>query len=172
MSNANQFAAIERRLKKYVNKDIPAATRTATNKAMSLAKTRLIRGVAKEAKVRPGAVRKRVKMIRASAKGPAKFVISRRGVSIIDLGARQNKRGVRAAGRQFDRAFIGTVQGGGRGYKQVLYRQGAARLPLWLPRIPIKMAVTRITPKVVARVFNGHFERLYQHEIKRRSRRT
>lgn len=165
--NAQQLKRIEKRLKKYATKDVPAAQRSAINKTLAKAKTRVVKGVAQDKKIRPSSIRKRVYIQRANVKKGAKFTFYRRAVSAIALGARQNKRGVKAGSRFYDRAFIQKV--GPKGREQVLRRKGKARYPLEAPKVVIRESVNTITPKAVRRVFKSDWQRLYQHELKRRA---
>jgi hypothetical protein len=160
---------VEKRLKKYALKDVPAAQRTAINKTLAKVKTRVVRGVAKESKIRPSAIKKRAVISRATPKKSASIGFYRRSVSAIALGARQTRRGVRAGSRFYDRAFIQKV--GSKGRQHVLRRKGRARYPLEAPKVIIREPVNTITPKVVRRVMKSDFQRLYQHELKRRAGR-
>mgnify|MGYP002700112937 FL=1 len=176
MSNQSQLKAVEKRLNKFVNRDVPAARVTATNKTLAKVKTRVVRAIAISVKVKVGAVRKRVYISRAKGDRKAKFHVYRRAIPMISMGARQNKKGVRA-GKQFKAgAFIADgSKGFGRGVlnrAQVLKRTGRGQYPLEVITIPIAKFVDDITPKVVGRVFKSDFARLYQHEINRRAQRT
>lgn len=172
MSNKSQLTAVTKRLKKYAEKDIPAATRTAANQTARVAKTRVVKAISKQAKVPPKQIRNRAKVTKAYGVSLAKLSLNVKGVSLINLNPRKNKRGVRAYGRQFNGAFMGRIKAGdGQLYKHVLYRQTKERAPLWLPRIPIKIATQEITPKVIRREFKSSFQKRYLHEINRRRSR-
>lgn len=171
-SNAAQLDAVTKRLIKYAQKDIPAATRTAVNQTVKMAKTRVIKAVSKQAKVPPKQIRKKAVVKKAYGVSYAKLVMNVQGVSLVNLNPRKNKRGVRAYGRQFNGAFMGRIKAGdGVRYKHVLYRQTKERAPLWLPRIPIKIATKEVTPKIIRRVFKQEFRKKYLHEINRRRSR-
>jgi hypothetical protein len=178
-STSAQLAAMEKRFKKYVEKDVPAARRIAINKVMKPVKTRVISGVAKQTKVRPSAIRKRVKVTAEKTGNPATITFDRRGVSLISLGAvRKNKRGISAGRRQFNGHFIGSLRAGdSQRYRHVLYRREELRkkgqkAPLWLPRIPIKIVSTRVTPKVVRREFRDKFKKEYAEAMRYLRKRT
>lgn len=177
MSNKAQLAAITKRLKKYAEKDIPAATRTAANQTAKVAKTRVVKAISKQAKVPPKQIRNRAKVTKGYGVSFAKLSLNVKGVSLINLNPRKNKRGVRAYGRQFDGHFIGRLKAADNNrYRHVLYRREELRkpdekAPLWLPRIPIKIATQEITPKVIRREFKSSFQKRYLHEINRRRSR-
>jgi len=167
--NARMLRAVERRLKKFAERDVPAAQRTAINKTLAKVKTRTVRGVAKAKRIRPSAIKKRVVVQRTTPRRFAALTFYRRAVSAIALGARQTKRGVRAGSRFYDRAFIQRV--GPKGTAHVLRRKGRQRYPLESPKVVIREAVDSVTPKTVRRVIRSDYQRLYQHELQRRAKR-
>ncbi len=176
MSNQSQLKSVERRLNKFINKDVPAAQVTATNKTLAKAKTRVVRAVAVSVNVKVGVVRKRVYIDRAKGTKKAKFHVYRRAIPLISMNARQVKKGVRAGKHFRSGAFIADgSKGYGKGVlkkNQVLQRKGQGQYPLKVLTIPIAKHVDEITPKVIGRVFKSDFARLYEHEIKRRAQRT
>lgn len=169
---------VTRRLNKFLNKDIPAAQVTATNKALAMAKTQVVRAVSVRVGVKNKHLKKRVFVSRAKGgrkpKG-AKLHFYRRGIPLIDVNAKQVEGGVVAGPYVMPDAFIAD---GSKGYGKgklkrahVLRRKTKAQYPLELIRVNIKKAVNEETPKTVAKTMASNFERLYDHEIKRRSAR-
>lgn len=169
---------VTRRLNKFLNKDIPGAQVTATNKALAMAKTRVVRAVAVRAGVKNKNLKKRVFINRAKGgrnpKG-AKLHFYRAGIPLIDVNAKQVAGGVVAGPYVMPDAFIAD---GSKGYGKgklkrahVLRRTTKKQYPLELIRVNIKRAVNEETPKAVANTMASNFERLYDHEIKRRSSR-
>lgn len=170
---------VTRRLNKYLNKDIPAAQATATNQALAKAKTAAVRAVAVRVGVKNKYLKPRVYISRAKGgakpKG-AKLHFYRRGIPLIDVNAKQVEGGVVAGSYVMPGAFIAD---GSKGYGKgrlsrahVLRRTTKKQYPLELIRVNIKKAVNEETPKIVAKIMRSDFERLYDHEIKRRSSRS
>lgn len=75
-----------------------------------------------------------------------------------------NKRGVRAAGRQFDGAFINRVKRTGR--YQVFKRKGRERYPLAVINIKIAPSFSVYQLPLAARFMRDEFARRYQKELK------
>lgn len=179
MTNSSNLKAVEKRLKKYLNRDVPAARVTATNKALAKAKTAVVRAVVVDTGIKTKLLKKRVYISRAKGgqkpKG-AKLHFYRRGVSMISLGAKQVDGGVAAGQYLVPDAFIADgSKGFGRGklrQAHVLRRKGRGQYPLEVMVVNIKPAVNKETPATVARVVKENFSRLYQHEIKRRAGRA
>ncbi len=178
MINSN-LSGVEKRLKKYLNRDVPSARATATNKALAKAKTAVVRVVAVKVGVKVKQLKPRVYISRAKAgqkpKG-AKLHFYRRGVALISLGAKQVDGGVVAGSYVVPDAFIADgSKGFGRGkLKQahVLRRKGRGQYPLEVISVNIKSAVNELTPKTVSKIMRADFTRLYTHEIKRRASRA
>lgn len=175
-SNLN---VVTRRLNKYLNKDIPAAQVTATNKVLAMAKTSVVRAVAVRMGVKNKYLKPRVYISRAKGGAKpksAKLHFYRRGIPLIDVNAKQVEGGVVAGSYVIPGAFIAD---GSKGYGKgrlnrahVLRRTTKKQYPLELIRVNIKKAVNEETPKTVSKIMRANFKRLYDHEIKRRSSRS
>lgn len=181
MSSRNDTARIlvERRLNKFVKKDVPAARATATNKALAMAKTRVIRVISADVQIKPKVIRQRVVDKKAFKEKAAQLVVYRRNVPVIALGARQTKAGVRAGKHFIAGAFIADGKkgtgGGSTGRRlnrqMVLKRDGRARYPISVQSVSIRESVNSKTPDQVKKVMSENFNRLYQHELRRRAAR-
>jgi len=179
MKSSTNLKAVEKRLKKYLGRDVPAARVTATNKALAKAKTAVVKAVVIETGVKTKNLKSRVYISRAKGgqkpKG-AKLHFYRRGVALIGLGAKQIEGGVTAGQYLVPDGFIADgSKGFGRGrlrQAHVLRRKGRGQYPLEIITVNIKPAVNRLTPITVSRVMASNFSRLYQHEIKRRASRA
>ncbi len=182
MSSRNDAARIlvERRLNKFLKKDVPAARATATNKALAMAKTRVVRVISADVQIKSKVIRQRVVDKKAFKEKAAQLVVYRRNVPVIALGARQTKAGVRAGKHFIAGAFIadgrkGTGGGGSTGRRlnrdMVLKRDGRARYPISVQSVSIRESVNNKTPDQVKKVMAENFNRLYQHELRRRAAR-
>lgn len=178
MGNKSNLNAVEKRLKKYLNRDVPGARVTATNKALAKAKTATVRAVSIETGIKVKKLKPRAYISRArGGQKPkaAKFHFYRHGMALISLGAKQVDGGVVAGPYVVPNAFIADgSKGYGRGkLKQahVLRRKGRGQYPLEVISVNIKPAVNKLAPKTVVSTLADNFTRLYSHEIKRRSAR-
>ena len=176
MSNKQSLTVVQKRLTKFVNRDVPKARVTATNKALAKAKTQAVKVVAASTKVKVGAIRKRVYISRANRNKAAAFHFYRRPIAMISLNAKQTKRGVRAGKYFMASAFIAdgskrTGRGGLRS-RQVMRRKSGTRYPVEVLSIPISKQVNELAPKTVKRTLIDNFPRLYDHEIKRLAARV
>lgn len=184
--NLRNLNTVEKRLSKFVNADVPAAQTIAVNKALALAKTRVVRVVAEKAQVKSKSIRQRVTTKKAAIKtakrrGSSGFISMRtRPVSALSLlGARQTKRGVVSRRMSFPGVFVadgskgtGRKNWGGR-YKQLAYRRlTKKRYKIVGVTAPIREQVKNNMPEVVNQVFNQNFSRLYSHELKRLAGKT
>lgn len=184
-SSAAQLAAIEKRLKKYVEKDVPAARKVAVKKVLALAKTRVIKAVAVEAKLPSKVVRQRVFLGPETRYRPARITFYSAGVRYISLNPKRTRNGIRAGKHLLKNAWVADGSKGfgeykkGRGFSatsldkmQVLQRTKAGRYPIHKPVIHIGPIVNRVMPKIVGRVLKNRLSDLYKHELKRRRNRT
>lgn len=179
--NLRNLKAVEKRLSKFVGKDIPAAQVIAINKTLAMAKTRVIRAVVEGAQVKAKSIRNRVsikKAASASAKragGNAEISMRAKPVSALSLaGARQTKRGVATRSMSFPGAFIadgskgtGRKNWGGKYQRLAYQRLTKKRYKIRAVTAPIKEQVKETMPKAVSGTFSQNFSRLYSHEIKR-----
>jgi len=155
------------RLSSYKAKDVKAAAASALSKTAAKAKTRTIRGVAKEAKLPVKVIRKKVYLKRAKANQlRARLKAYRNPVSLMSLNPKQTKRGRKNGGVRAGKHFVkGAFIVNG---KQVFKRKGSARLPIEVQRVRIQKLVDRITLKVTMRVMKKDFKKLLLHELKYR----
>lgn len=168
-----QIKKLEGKLKKISKIEIPRAGSSAINKTLAKAKTRVIRGVSKSLKLPQKPIRKRVFVGRSSVKTQkGRLAHYRSAVPVVSLltpgqiakapPRGTNRKGVKAAGRQFDGAFVNRVKNG----FQVMQRKGQARYPITVLKIPIQKVVDDVTPKVVARVAKSEMPRIYKQDLK------
>lgn len=179
-----QVAKLDALLGSINQKQMPRAVVSALNKTAPLARTRTIKGTAKQTKIQQKLIRQRVFVRRATTRTmTASIRAYTRGVGVIHMkprdtgkGGWKNRRGsgVKAAGgRQYRNAFVAKTPGG---KKQVFERTGrvtgnAARRNyhhITVVREPIRQAVENIAPRVAKRVMQSRFHGLLAHEIDRR----
>ena len=182
----------QKTLKNIERKVIPAAHNSATNKITKRISTRAISGVSKSTKIKSSVIRKRVTISKSSINKPgAKLTFYKRAVQAVQLvgagtltaksGSGTNRRGVRAAGRQFNGAFINVLRKNGR--YQVLRRTGKRKSvtrtrngrrvqvsdeTLEVVKIPIEKAVDATVHKAAERVIDSDYQKLLTHEIRYR----
>lgn len=180
---------LQRKLNRLGGGELRRAASSALNKTGAMARTRIIRGVAKQAKVPISTVRKRVYLVRARS-GDLKIVQMgyARPVSLMSLirnkqpdEGRRRRRKLRVNKKTYPNAF---VRKGRNGNVQVFERngqkgrQGKGRWAKYknlekLSRveIPIQKDVKQVLPKVNRRVFDSEFRRIFAHEYSFRLRR-
>lgn len=174
------MSQLDRQIKSYISKlgkinsiEVPRANASALNKVGGLSKTRIVRGVSKQAKVPQKEVRKRTYLSRANAKRQRAFLkvyarpvtaakLLTKGQIAKKLGTGTNKQGVTAKGHVWLGGFI---QKGPKGNVHVFQRKGSSRLPLERSEVAIDRAAKRITPIVVSRVMRSDYRRLLQHDL-------
>lgn len=150
--------------------DTPKAARLALNRAAKQMHTATVREVAKEIKAPVKAVKSKV---RHQKRDKAKGRKLRAGMYVVfsDLPARkfgtakENKRGVRVRGRQFDDAFLGRFQH--NKVEAVFRRKGKKRLPIVEVKVPIRQAVERAAKNKLLTVGRPVFRKRYEYELRR-----
>ncbi|MEM7197678.1 MAG: phage tail protein [Pseudomonadota bacterium] len=122
---------------RQLEKDAKIAARRAVNKTARWLIVQAARDVASKHKLSVGAVKKQMRLQSASGSN----LTARLGVRIVGMnmiharGARQNNRGVRAGGKQYDGAFIATMPKTGK--HGVFIRKTKDRLPIRQVTFPI-----------------------------------
>lgn len=175
-----EVAALDALFVDLGRKHMPRATASALNKTAALARTRVIRGVSKEAAVQQKLIRDRVYVRKASPKDQRASVrVYIRGVSLIRMKARDTGRGgwskrrgdgVKApGGHHYPDSFIakapnGKLQVFERNLK-VSQRNGRKYHHVDVIRVPIKREVEAITPRVVQRLMRNRFPDLLNNEL-------
>jgi len=88
-----------------------------------------------------------------------------RDIPLIVLGAKQNKRGVRGAKRQYERAFIAQAPGGGQ---QAFQRKGKEARPIDVIKAKVADVIAQVTRKVFQRRGGPYFVREFEATMARR----
>lgn len=170
-----QIKVLEKKLKKISTVEIPRASSAALNKGMQRAKSRAVKGVAKQSSLPQKPIRKKVFIKKSTAKTlKTKLSFYKTDINAVSLlGPAQinkaiprgtNSRGVRVAGRQFNHAFVNRVRNG----PQVLRRTSEYRYPLEVIKISIKKQVDDVVPKTVKRIAKSELPKLHRHELTQR----
>lgn len=180
MSLDRQVRAFARKLEEIAAKEVPRAEASALNRSASLARTRTIRGIAAETRLKIKTIRPRVYVRRArSNKLVAKVRVYPQLISAysqltnaqrsrVPDGRGTNRRGVRAGGRQYDSAFIAT---GRHNKRQVFQRRHSTRLPLKKAGVAIQDEAVRISLLVSRRVLKQEYKRLLLNDLRFRLRK-
>ena len=129
------FALDDREVKRalaQLGAKIPRVVTRSLNRTISSVRTRAKREISNETGLKVGAVNKAMSIIKATAnRFRAILSIKKKGIPIIDMGARQTRRGVTYSlggqRRRLSNAFIATMPTGRRG---VFARKGKPRLPI------------------------------------------
>lgn len=177
-----QAAELDAKLAALGHKQMKRSSNSAMNKTAALARTRTIRGVAKQVGVQQKQVRKRVYVGKATAKRPVARVLAyAAGISLIHLKPRDTGKGGwrkrtgkgvyarGASGHHFPDAFIATAPNGMKHVFErtlkVSRRKGRKYHHVDVVRVEIDDEVKVILPRVTRRVINARFHQLLQHEI-------
>lgn len=88
-----------------------------------------------------------------------------RDIPLITLGAKQNKRGVRAAKKQYGRAFIAQAPSGGQHAWQ---RRGGEAHPIDVLKVKVAVTIRQITQKTFARRGFKYFKKEFEATMARR----
>ncbi len=167
--DSRELALVERRLLRYVTRDVPAARATAIRQSLNLVRTQVVRKVAQKNQLPSRPVRQRVVIPRAR-RGKNPFIsMYRHDVPLIVARARQTRRGVSAGRRRVAGGFIATIRRTGK--QHVFRRESADRYPLETQRVSIRQSVNRYLPVIARRVFRERYNQLYQRELNRRAGR-
>lgn len=148
-------------------RQVRAALRTTVNKMAAWAKTRSVRELSSELRMTQRIIRRRLRATRTrqSAQGvQASVWYGTLPVSLIHLGARKAKGGVRAQGGRFvQSAFIARGRGG---REQVFKRKGRERLPIERQREAIAAPTQQHVEQLAeARAFEQRFQQVFDHEL-------
>ncbi|MCR9260777.1 MAG: phage tail protein [Pseudomonadaceae bacterium] len=174
MTLDRDLARLGRKLRRISNVELPRANARALNDSGARVRTRSVRGISAETKLKQKAVRKRYYLKRATAKKQTvRLTVYTRDVSAISQftparrrklvpGRGTNRRGVTVAGRQISSAFIAE----GKGNLQVFKRRGDRRLPIDSIKFPIQKPAVRITVRVAKRVMKSQYPRILERELK------
>lgn len=141
--------------------------RSALGKMSSWARTRSAKGLSPELALQQKVIRRRLRTRKPKATNDG----ARAGVwyglapvSLIHLGARQTKAGVRAQRGRFVRS--GFITRGRRGGEQVFKRRGRARLPIERQREQIALPAKKFVRGMVKeREFEARFLKIFKHEL-------
>ena len=169
-----QIRLLQKKLNKVSDIEVPRANAKALNNSARRIQTRVVIGVSKQEKIKQKHIRKRVFIKRATArKQIARFRVYRRDMTAFSLLNKNvaikhaprgtNRRGVRAAGRQFDHAFINRIRRNQR--YQVFRRLGKPRMPIEVITISIAKTVDSVTARVSHRVMKNDYQGLVKHEL-------
>lgn len=176
-SLASQINGLEKKLNNYAKVQVPRAAASALNKIVPKVRSGVAKTVTKEVKVPARFIRKQIFSSRAKSRSLSAYVKSYlRPISLARLisqatlqkrrGRGTNRRGVRAAGQQFDGAFINVGRKNGRWY--VLRRLGKSRYPVEVINIKIDSSITANQLPIAKRFHRADFARIYAHELKYR----
>jgi len=174
---------IKRRAKKLnaiAKKEVPRAAAKALNDTIKIVRTKVVRGVAKRTKIQSKHIRKKVFISRATARKqisklyayaqPVSAVSLMRSATLLKNVRRgTNRRGVRVAGRQFNRAFINVHRASGR--FQVYRREGLSRLPLEVVKIPLQREAEREMKAHSAKAMQTVLRKKLLHELRYRTKK-
>jgi len=146
---------------------VQQALRSTLRKMASWMRTRSVRGLSTHLQIQQKVIRRRLRSfnLRTSPDGATITVwYGLNPISLIYLGARQNKSGVTAGAHKRPGAFIARGAGG---HRQVFKRRGGARLPLDKQRLDIEdKAVTFLEDKVIGDAdFEAQFHKVFEHEL-------
>lgn len=180
--------SLEKKLLNVAEEQVPLAMASAINRVGSSVRGKLAKDLAKEAGVKPGVVRARIKFFKAHRRK----LLGRMWVGLQPIPAhrlgrakqlpyRTNRKraaggrrakgpsgfsGVIVGGREFEGAFLATIAGKDR----VVKRKGRARLPIEVQKIPLSPALGRISRGFMSDATDKLLER-YAHELRQRLRR-
>lgn len=185
LKNSNQLAVVQKRLAKFVDRDVPAARQMATNAALAEIRTIVVRRVASDVGAKQKLVRPRVHVDRArGGKKPraARLHFYSRGIPLVLFNPKEVGGGVAAGGYVVPDGFIadgsknkGRYRKGG-GYeatrlkrKHVLHRTGRGRYPLQVSVVQIRGVVVKVVPQVVGMHMPAVFLKKYNAAIKRKA---
>lgn len=170
----SQISQLERKLSEYSRVQVPRAAASALNKITPKVKSAVAKNVAVDVKVKQSYLRKQIFTGRAKSNSLSAYVKSYlRPISAARLltqarlkksvGRGTNRRGVKVAGQQFDKAFVNIGKKNGRYY--VLRRKGKSRYPVEVINIKIDKSFTSNQLPIAERFHRADFQRLYAHEL-------
>ncbi len=176
-----QIRLLEGKLTAIKSIEVPSASSSTLNKVSARIKTRVVKGVSKETKIKAKVIRKRVYISRSTVKKQrARLSVYTREVAAISL-VKNPKNGAfkrKVAGNKISNAWVADGSKGygrykkGAGYgktklnkQQILRRSSKSRYPVEVVTISILKPVTRITQTVSSRIIKNDFAALYAHDL-------
>ena len=154
-----------------------AAAASALNKAVAQAQTAGVRELAQAKKLPVRIVKRRTKIVRASARNLiARLVTLTAGLPIDQLKAFDSKQGgINAGGKRYPHAFFAQVgaQKALAFERKVIHGRRAGRLPLERVKIPLNPEADSIFRAAVDRVLKNKLDAIFVQELSfRLARRT
>lgn len=150
------------------------ALNSTLRKMAAWVKTRSVRGLSQALQIQQKVIRRRLRSIKArkTADGGAEVKVwyGLDPIALIHLGAKQNRKGVRAAGGRFVKsAFLARTKSG---KQQVFKRAGKARLPLVKQSADIQRQAERFLDDGLlnSAAFEQQFFKTFGHELKWQTR--
>lgn len=161
---------IERLLKDIDNKVVPRALPTAINKTLLKGRTKAVRDVSQDAKVKAKTIRGRTSIKKARRNKPkATFYIGILPIRASDLGKpRQLKTTARVGKHDFPDGFVATMPSG---HVSIFKRKGQGRLPIKEQTVKLDGA-DKIAKRAFRHVMRTDFPRIFHHEVKRQLSRS
>lgn len=167
-----------KKLNALAKHETPRAAAKALNGAIAKARTQVVKNIAKTEKLPAKHIRKKIFIGKATPKKQkSKLTTYTSPVSVVSLlrsavllrHARRgtNRRGVRAAGRQFDGAFINVHRKTGRFH--VYERKGEERMPIDTVKIYFDKTAEQVNKDISGKVMRDDFERILRHELEFRT---
>lgn len=177
MSNLSGFEQDIKKLSKTLYKisevEGPRAVSSALNKTGAKIRTRVIRDVAKEAKVPQKIIRKKAYFNRSTAKKQrATLSLYRSGVPLISIAGGKNAiqspapGWISVKGFFVERGFVNRVRRTGK--RQIFQRKGKSRHPIDVVKINIYPMVDKYTPIHTERLMRGEFPTLLKKDLQYR----
>ena len=179
----SQVRAVNRKLRQSIG-PVRSGTSSALNKTATRIKSRVVKAVSGDTRVKQKHLRKRVFIKPSTGKTlRAKVTAYRRDIPVISLGAantRLTKNGavVRIDGKAYPGAWIADGSGGfgkyvpGQGYKstslnsfQLLRRTGDSRYPVEVLKVEIRPSVDYHTPRISQQQMSTEYPRILSPEI-------
>ena len=176
-----QIRLLEGKLSAIKSIEVPSASSSTLNKVSARIKSRVVKGVSKETKIKSSVIRKRVFISRSTVKKQrAKLNVYVRNVAAISL-IKNPKLGAfkrKVAGKKIANAWVADGSKGygryrkGAGFgktklskQQILRRSSKSRYPVEVVTISIVKPVTRIAKTVSSRIIKNDFAALYAHDL-------
>jgi hypothetical protein len=176
-----QIRQFEGKLTAIKSIEVLRASSSTLNKMTSRIKTRVIKGVSKETKIKPSIIRRKVFIKKSTTKTQMARIRTYVGeVSAISLfkTIKNGRLRRKVAGKKIQCAFVADgskgkgryTKGGGFGKtslkrQQVLKRSTSKRYPLEVVKVSILKPVTNHTKTATARVIKRDFSRLYHQDL-------
>jgi len=158
-------------LQDIARKEVPAATSSAINKTLKMARTRVVEGVSKKLNIPKKHIRKRTGLVGLSTvkKQRGRLISYLHDLPVSSLmkdpkpRGRKDRRAIKVAGRSYPGAFINAKRGS-KSY-QVFKRDGKDRYPIKIQKIEMRQTILDVTKVVINRVMTAEHDRLLAHEL-------